>query len=360
MLTILWSTFVLATKEVPSLGKSTSPVTQIAVIVAARNEEYSIGECVANLSAQILRADQKLEIIIVNDASEDRTKSVVEELLSKRKDHSHGLFLINRAQDDTPPGKAGALHKGILSTSADVIVTTDADCRAPKMWVQNITSAVEHDRVAVVAGLTMVIEGNKTLDRIQRVDWMYLQAASASLALMSQPLTAMGNNMAFRKTDYLEIGGYPELRQSVTEDYVLFEALADQNHRQAFLLAEPQLKNLTEPADDLAHMIRQRKRWTIGGLKGGLRVWTLYAMTSLAHWSSIVLLFLSLKLGLLLLVSKLVIDFMFLSVAFNRMDENSPDLVTFLGFEIWLSSYMTLLPISIILRPNISWKGRSF
>ncbi len=42
---------------------------------------------------------------------------------------------------------------------------------------------------------------------------------------LGKPLSAIGNNMSYRKSAYLEVGGYEKIPFSVTEDFQLLMAI---------------------------------------------------------------------------------------------------------------------------------------
>ena len=54
--------------------------TQVSVIVPVRNGEQYIGRCIRSLLNQTLDSD-KFEIIVINDASTDKTKSAIKTFL---------------------------------------------------------------------------------------------------------------------------------------------------------------------------------------------------------------------------------------------------------------------------------------
>ena len=101
--------------------------TKISVIVACRNEEKHIRQLIGCLAQQ---SNQNFELIIVNDHSEDATRSYIQmaqEALPK-------LKLI----DAVGFGKKNAIKEGILNSSNELIVTTDADCLPSYHWLESI------------------------------------------------------------------------------------------------------------------------------------------------------------------------------------------------------------------------------
>src|ERR1700679_320760 len=59
------------------IRENTTPKTKISVIIAARNEELTIGKCLASIARQSYPSGL-LEIIVVDDHSTDKTKEIAE------------------------------------------------------------------------------------------------------------------------------------------------------------------------------------------------------------------------------------------------------------------------------------------
>lgn len=65
----------------------------VTVVIAARNEEQHIGACLESLLQQTLPAEQ-LEIIVVDDGSEDKTAEIVTSYANQ------GVMLIRMTDED--------------------------------------------------------------------------------------------------------------------------------------------------------------------------------------------------------------------------------------------------------------------
>ena len=111
------------------------PPVRIAVIVCAYNEEAYIGPCLWTLVAQRRPPD---EIVVVDNASEDRTAEIAAAV--------PGVRVVHEAQK----GLVRARDAGARATSADVLLYLDADCRAPREWVARVARCFER-RPALLA-----------------------------------------------------------------------------------------------------------------------------------------------------------------------------------------------------------------
>ncbi len=104
---------------------------RISVIVCAHNEAQYLPACLYSLLAQTRRPD---EILVVNNASTDETRAVALQVPDVR------------VLDEPRKGLVIARETGRRSTSGDVLVYLDADCRAPLSWLSRIEARFESDR----------------------------------------------------------------------------------------------------------------------------------------------------------------------------------------------------------------------
>jgi glycosyltransferase involved in cell wall biosynthesis len=95
----------------------------ITVIVCAHNEEAFIVPALLSLLGQARPPD---EILVINNASADRTKAVSAAL--------PGVRVV----DEPNKGLVIARERGRREATGDVLVYVDADCRAPRAWLARI------------------------------------------------------------------------------------------------------------------------------------------------------------------------------------------------------------------------------
>ena len=93
---------------------------KLSVIIPAYNEENTIFELLGEVTEAQMEGIDK-EIIVVNDHSTDRTRSLVEDYIAATE---HNVRLINQ---DKNMGKGAALHTGIKEATGDFLVIQDAD-----------------------------------------------------------------------------------------------------------------------------------------------------------------------------------------------------------------------------------------
>ena len=317
----------------------------VSVLVAARNEVETLPDCLQALSVQDYPAE-RYEVIVIDDHSSDGTCDVAVPF---------GVRCIP-ADEAGLAGKAGALHSGIKAARGEIIAITDADCRPPSWWLRRLCDQLQDGRSGVVCGVTTVRDGSFKA-RIQGMDWLLLLGVASGLSELGVPVTAMGNNMCFRRGAYDEVGGYPKLPSSVTEDYALFRAIRRRTRFDARLILHDDVRNETLPLNTWKEVLRQRKRWLRGGLRADLPTYVIYLVTFLAHLGPLALLVGAPWSAAALIAVKWAADALVLFTAANQADVRT-HWSAFPAFELYLTGYIVALPFLLALSPRVTWKDR--
>ena len=327
----------------------------VAVVVAARDEEARIGRCVDALLAQDYPAD-RLTVVVADDHSADGTAGVVRQ----RAAASGGRVRYLRVPDPEGHlrGKAQALHAAITAADADVVLVTDADCAPVPSWARAMTDAFADDAVGIVCGLARIRpRPGHPFDRVQALDWRLLLGVVSAAAEAGAPATGMGNNMGVRRAAYDAVGGYPALPFSVTEDFTLVRAIADQTDWRVRFPLDARSVVWTLPADGVAETYGQRRRWARGGLDGDPWVVPLYGLLWGVHALLAAGLVLAPAAGLAALAAKALADGAVLRAVGRRVGAGV-GAAALLGMELFATAYLVTLPFVLVARPRIGWKGR--
>jgi len=325
---------------------------KVSVIVAARNEEEFIGRCVASL-VHLEYPPEKLEIIIVDDGSTDRTSEIAGSVSG---DSSRVKVLRATPGSGNLIGKANALSQGINAASGEIIMLTDADCEVRPGWIRNTLPYFDKG-TGVVGGFTVLGSGS-LFAGIQCLDWLFLFGLASSTAGWGIPLTVIGNNFAFRKSCYEEVGGYKSIPFSVTEDYALVRAMLRKTSCRVRFPVDPENTVSSIACTSVRQLYHQKQRWGVGGLDmvaGGMLLmavgWTarlaLMMMPFFAPWSAV------LDTAILILLA----DLLFLWKPMVRFGKITL-MAYFLPFEIYLTLYVLVLPFAAFFSRKVIWKER--
>ncbi len=237
----------------------------VSVVVAARNEEATIAGLLSDLRGQTYPAD-RFEVIVVDDQSEDKTADVITQAAnSQRNVH---LVRVEEEDDTGLIAKKRAMDLGIRSSLGEIILTTDADCRVLPRWIETMVSYFTED-VGMVAGFSQ--SGRKgepltTFQRIQSLDFLSLMAAAQGVLNLGLPLAASGQNLAYLRQAFDEVGGFGDIRNRISGDDVLLMQLVRKKTRWSVRFAPAEESfNTAPPEPSLKSFFRQRIRWASNG-----------------------------------------------------------------------------------------------
>jgi 1,2-diacylglycerol 3-beta-glucosyltransferase len=245
-------------KSVPFPADSYKPI--VSILIAARNEEKNILNCLLAIDRLNYPKD-RMEVWIGDDQSTDHTNRLVADYI---KGKSYFQLITIEKQMGNAKGKANVLAHLARRAAGEFLFITDADIEVPVYWIEALLGGFEK-QIGIVSGST-IVNGNTITARIQRTDWAYAFGMVHVVSEMNMPVTAVGNNMAIRRTCYESTGGYEQMPFSVTEDLELFKNVLEKGWSFRNLLDEASTA-VSAPLDSLRELLDQRKRWTTGAFR---------------------------------------------------------------------------------------------
>ncbi len=347
--TILFS--VGAGKKFKKVNVSELPTA--SVIVAARNEERNILKCMESLN-NLEYPEGKLQIIIVNDNSDDKTEEIIKEYI---KEKPRFVTLNTKRGIGNLKGKANAIANGMELATGEIILSTDADCTVSPKWAKTMASYYTDD-VGVVCGYTNQFE-QRMFDAMQSIDFIYLLTVAGGAMNLGKPLSCIGNNMSYRKSVYREVGGYESLGFSVTEDFNLLKAIYKLKKYKIIYPCDEYALVTSETCHDIKTLYWQKKRWCVGGLASDLAGFSVAASAFLAHVGMLLFPFFYSIPALVIFFGKLFIDFFYLKNTYRKLALKL-QVKHFLLFEIYFIIYVIALPSSLFFSRKVKWKGREY
>jgi cellulose synthase/poly-beta-1,6-N-acetylglucosamine synthase-like glycosyltransferase len=325
----------------------------VSVIIAARNEESNLYDCLESVTKQTYSLSL-YEIIVIDDGSTDGTEMIYNDFI-KRYSNIKSIRVKN---DTIIRGKANALAQGIEAATGEIILITDADCTVPRTWVEQTAKRYDPG-VGLIGGFTLQ-KSATPFEGMQSLDWTFILGMAAATAGLGHPLGSIGNNLSFRRSAYDQVGGYRKLKFSVTEDYTVVQAIVG-SHKWKYLYPID-LKHLVESkaCPDFQSLIHQKHRWGKGGLDMKPVGFAIMIIGFFMHLSPFIMLFWGgvLQAALALMI-KFIADYIFLYQILHRL-ERKEDLRWFYWFEIYFIIYVLLLPFFVFFGGKVKWKGREF
>lgn len=322
----------------------------VSIVVAVRNEEKYLRDCLTSLS-RIDYPEEKLDIIVVDDASSDGSTSIIE---SFAKNFNVDFVRLEEGQKEKP-GKAGALLAGIEKSRGEIVFITDADCIVPQSWVRDMLAGF-HKRTGIVGGFTLLQPPVTIFEKLQAMDWFFLLSVASAASQFNKPITWVGNNLAVRRAAYDQVGGYRQLGESFVEDFALIDAVDRETEWQCRFYASPGSLVRTHAATTWNELYTQRKRWGLG--VSSARPFGLWIMWSgfLVHLFLIVSIFFSFPLAILALIVKIGMDFLILQRSRHILKESFRT-AEFLLYEPYYILYSMVLPLFLLIDRQVIWKG---
>jgi chlorobactene glucosyltransferase len=201
--------------KVEALSGSPGDSPLISVCVPARNEERDIEACLTSLLNQDY---PRLEVIVVDDNSTDRTPEIIQDL---QKRYSN-LTAIQGAP--LPPdcyGKPFALHQASQKAQGEFLLFTDAD---PVFGPKALSTAAhlfqkhQLDMLTLLPGAEFGSFWERT---VQPVIFAFI-AALTRFRKVNNPKSSsamgVGAFIMVRREVYDHLGGHEPLRQTILED----------------------------------------------------------------------------------------------------------------------------------------------
>jgi 1,2-diacylglycerol 3-beta-glucosyltransferase len=325
----------------------------VSVVIAARNEERTLTECLESVLCQSYHSN-RFEVIVVNDQSTDRTEVICQEISSRYTNFSY----LNAKEDQQLQGKTNALDQGIGRARGEIILITDADCVVPSTWVE-WTAKRYSESVGIVGGITLQ-KANSWFEGMQSLDWAFLLGVAASSIALRNPLSTIGNNLSFRKLAYEAVGGYRKIPFSVTEDFMLFQAIVGSQKWDYLCPIDPRILVVSQPCSTWRDLYRQKHRWGRGGLEMKLSGMSIMAI----GFGLDAFILIALALGHFVwagagLLMKVIGDYSFLHFILKK--QHRLDLLKYFSwFEAYQSVYVLILPFIVLLGGQVVWKGRIY
>ena len=341
-------------QTIVSAGKA--PIT---VIVAARNEEKTIADCLESLMNQDY-PPELFEVIVVDDRSDDATADV----LARFKTIMPNLKIIGITS--APPGispKKHALATAVREARGELILQTDADCIVPPQWASLMAECFT-ENVGMVAGISPYRAEPGALNSFIRHEYLWNAALAAGSLALGYGTHATGRNLGFRRDLFVKMGGYGSGERVLSGDDTLFLQLVRRETGYAIVsMTDPSAHILTNAPKTFPAFLRQRIRHmstgrlfspaliAAGGVIYGFHILLFVAMIG-APFSPALL-----KLFSVVFASKLIAD-AYAARQTKRILGLDVQWGRFVINEALLVAYMAVMPILGLFVP-VRWKENS-
>ena len=167
----------------------------ISVVICAYNEEARVAEAIESLFLQTANPDD-FEIVFVDDGSEDRTWSIVNDLLPPDEAIGRPTMRLHRIEH---AGLSIARNTGIAESRGEIVSFLDADAIAAPDWIERIRGRFQADaQLGVLGGRIEILNPESAAARM--LDLCHYDH--------SDRRDIIGANMSYRRDIFDEVGGF--------------------------------------------------------------------------------------------------------------------------------------------------------
>jgi cellulose synthase/poly-beta-1,6-N-acetylglucosamine synthase-like glycosyltransferase len=319
------------------LERFTDEPPGVTVLIPARNEEVVIGGTLAKMLA-LQYPEEKLQILVINDGSTDRTGEIVDEISSKEP----RVEQIRLPTIDQGRGKAHALNIGWHHARHELIAVYDADNNPEAMALRLlVANLVSDEKLGAVIGKFRTLNKRKNLltrfINIETLSFQWILQAGRYHAFSIAILP--GTNCVIRKKVLEACNGWDEA--AITEDSELSIRIYQKGWKIKFV---PSAITWEQEPERLKTWVRQRTRW-VRGNNYVIRKFLGQALRMRSRFLSMEFLYLFI-LYYLFLGAIVVSHLLFILCGLGILSISVPGPYT----AVWISAFaMYLLEISLVL-----------
>jgi len=228
-----------------------------SIIIPFRNEETNLDDLL-NSFAQLNYPRSHYELLFVDDASTDRSLELIENF---KKVHPTTVCILPSNRRSESP-KKDAITTAINEARFEWILTTDADCRSPKNWLQCLNAFIDNNSCDMIVAPVQLRARTSFLDSFQALDILSLQGVTIGAFGLDRAFLCNGANLCYKKELFNALDGFNDHLEIASGDDVFFLQKVVQSERfsAAYLKSfEAIVSSTAEP--NWKALLEQRKRW---------------------------------------------------------------------------------------------------
>lgn len=252
---------------IPSQKIPENELPFVSIIIAARNEELNIGNCIQSIIHQTY-PQNKFEVIVTDDHSTDRTVAVIH---SYQNENIHVINLSDFTQNKILNSyKKKSIETALQFARGELIVTTDADCVVPAKWIETLVSFYKEKKPVFVALPVVFLSpsplgegpGVRLFKIFQSLDFMTLQGITGASVYKKFHSMCNGANLAYEKKVFYEVNGFEGIDEIASgDDMLLMHKIQKAYPDRIMFLKSKDVVVTTQPAATLKDFMNQRIRW---------------------------------------------------------------------------------------------------
>jgi poly-beta-1,6-N-acetyl-D-glucosamine synthase len=281
------------------IGESSqTSIHSVSVIICARNEAKNLQQ---NLSFVLNQQYPNFEVIVVNDCSYDASEDVLKTFVEQYPNLLKVVTIAEHPRHKTSKKFAATL--GIKASTHEILLFTDADCKPQtNNWIAQMAAHYHNPLIEIVVGFSPYETKNGFLNKLIRYETCITAINYLAYAIVGKAYMGIGRNLSYKKSLFFKGKGFASHMHIPSGDDDLFVNQHAHRHNVA-----------VEYSYD-AQVISQPKTTFISLWKQKMRHLGAGRNYKIADKQRLTIQFLSGWLFYVLLVTLLVLQFMYLSV----------------------------------------------
>jgi len=213
----------------------------LTLVISAFNEESSIREKLDN-TLQLDYPAQRLQVLVVSDASDDRTDDIVREYAAR------GVTLLRMPERG---GKTVGLNAALREANGEVVVFSDANAMYRRDALRRLSAPFADPAVGAVVGESTYHDSETASEASESLYWKYETAIKRLESETGSVVGGDGAIYAIRRSLYVP------MRADALSDFVNPLQIVKSGHR---CLYEPAAQSVEKAAEGFDREFRRKVR----------------------------------------------------------------------------------------------------
>lgn len=171
---------------------------KISFVIPAYNEEQRLPKCLASVERELARTPCDAEVIVVNNASTDRTREVA------------NSYSWVRVVDESHKGLVRARNAGFVASTGELVANIDSDTILPEGWLATVLDEFSKDKkLAALSGPFIYYDLSVFRRALARIFYVFgYLSYLVNHYIFRAGAMLQGGNFIVRRTYLERVGGF--------------------------------------------------------------------------------------------------------------------------------------------------------
>ncbi len=202
----------------------------VTVLIPARNEE----EILSKTLPSVINQGDRLNIIVIDDQSDDKTREISQKLLNKYKYKINGVVIKGRKKPRQWSGKLWALHQGLERVKTEYVLLLDADIYLQHNILKSALKFLQENNLAMFSLMAMLKMDN-LVERLFIPSFIYFFKLLYPFSLINKEksfVAGAAGGFILTKTSILkEIDAFESLKGALIDDCTLAKLIKQKGYK---------------------------------------------------------------------------------------------------------------------------------